>query len=73
MPVFLSAVGIVLGVAISFAFRNVIASELYGTGATDPWVFAGVPVMLAGVATMAAFLASRRALRVDPILALRAE
>jgi putative ABC transport system permease protein len=46
---------------------------LFDVQATDPSTFLAVPVLLLGIAAFAAFLPARRATRVDPIIALRAE
>jgi putative ABC transport system permease protein len=72
-PLFLAGIGEITGIGASYAFRHVIDSELYGSTSTDPLIFFTVPALLAAVAVMAAFLASRRALRIDPLLALRGE
>jgi putative ABC transport system permease protein len=69
----LALVGLVLGVAASFALARFIATFLYGTTARDPMIFGGVPLLLAFVALVAVWIPARRASRVDPIIALRYE
>jgi putative ABC transport system permease protein len=72
-PLLLAGIGEVAGLAASYAFRHTIESELYLPSGMDPMIFTGVPLLLMAVATSAALLASRRALHIDPILALRRE
>lgn len=69
----LAGLGIVLGLAGSFTLQRVLSGMLYGVGAGDPVTLAGVSVLMALAATLAALLPARRATRVDPMEALRAE
>jgi len=68
-----AATGIVLGLAASVAVTRVVTSYLVGVSATDPVTFAGVPVVLLGVAALASYLPARRAATIDPVRALREE
>ena len=66
-----AVVGIAVGLAASLALTRVLSSLLFGIGSTDPVTFALVTIVLAAVAIGACWLAGRRALRVDPVHALR--
>jgi predicted permease len=68
-----SFVGIALGVAGAFGVTRLLASELYGVGATDPVTYVGVGMLMAGISLLACYLPTRRAMRVDPLTALRYE
>ena len=69
----LAGVGLALGLAGAVAAGRVVAFLLFGVSATDPIVLAGVPMALAVVAALASYVPARRALRADPLIALRAE
>jgi putative ABC transport system permease protein len=71
--VVLIAVGLALGFGASLALTRVIRSFLWGVTATDPMTFAFVLVGLAAVALLACYLPARRALGVNPVVALRYE
>jgi putative ABC transport system permease protein len=65
--------GVVLGLAGSVMLSQLIASQLWGVRPTDPATFAGVSLLLIAAALIACFVPVRRAIRVDPTEALRAE
>jgi putative ABC transport system permease protein len=69
----LAIAGIALGIGGAFAATRLLASLLYGVKPTDPVTFATVVALLGAVAFLACWLPARRAARVDPTVALRAE
>ena len=69
----LAVVGLVIGLASSFGLARVIANLLFGVTPRDPLVFTAAPLLLAAVAFIGVYLPARRAVRVDPVIALRAE
>jgi predicted permease len=69
----LSAIGVGLGIVAAFAFSRSMASLLFGINSTDPLTFVGVSLGLALIALIAAYLPGRRATRVNPMVALRAD
>jgi predicted permease len=72
-PVRLVAIGLVLGLGITLAGGRVVGSLLYGMRPTDPLTLAAVALVLLAVALLATWLPARRATRVDPMIALRAD
>lgn len=69
----LAAIGIGLGLAAAWLLTPLLQGQLFGVAPADPWTFAGVPIVLMTVAAIAALLPARRAMRVDPLTALRVE
>jgi len=67
----LVAAGVLLGVAGALALTRLLGSLLFGVGATDPLTFVTVPLLLAAIALLAAWLPASRAASLDPSLALR--
>jgi predicted permease len=69
----LTALGLVIGFALTLALATVLARVLYGITPTDPATFAGVFALLAGASLLASYLPARRAARSDPMVVLRTE
>jgi putative ABC transport system permease protein len=69
----LAGVGVVAGLAGAVALTRVLSALLYGVRATDLAIFVGVPLLLGAVAVAASWLPARRAARIDPLVAMRAE
>ena len=68
----LTLVGVAIGVAASFGVARLIASLLFGTSPFDPATLTAIVVILTSVALVAGYLPARRASRIDPMSALRA-
>ena len=69
----LVAISMTIGLLGAFMATRLLSSLLYGVAAWDPITFASIGTLIAGVAFLACWLPARRAARVDPVIALRAE
>jgi ABC-type antimicrobial peptide transport system permease subunit len=62
---------IVIGVGIAYGLTRLIASQLYGVPSSDPLTFTAATLALTVIAAGACFAPARRAMRIDPLIALR--
>ena len=69
----MALIGIGVGLAVSAGLTRFMESVLFGVSPTDPLTFAGVVVLLLVVVLLACWIPARRAMRVDPMVALRYE
>ena len=69
----LAAIGSIIGLAVALGGARLLKSFLYGVSATDPITFTFIAFLLLAIAFLACWIPARRASRVDPMIALRAE
>jgi putative ABC transport system permease protein len=69
----LSLIGVGFGLVGAFALTRLLIGLLFEVSPIDPLTFATIPVLLVGVTILASWLPARRASRLDPIVALRAD
>jgi ABC-type antimicrobial peptide transport system permease subunit len=65
--------GLAIGLVVSIPLTRMMSHLLFGVTATDTATFVGVPLLLFSVGLLASYVPARRAMRVDPSLALREE
>ncbi len=69
----MALIGVAIGIGTALGLTRLMANQLFGVSAHDPLTFAGVAVLLIIVALAACYIPARRAMRVDPLIALRCE
>ena len=69
----LALIGLGIGLLIAFGVAQLVAKLLFGVSPLDPITFAGVSLLLGLVALLACYIPARRAMKVDPLVALRYE
>ena len=70
--VMLAAIGVAAGIAVATLLTPLMASQLFGVPAMDPVTYVAVPLLLVVMATVAALVPGRRAMRIDPVRAMNA-
>jgi putative ABC transport system permease protein len=68
-----TGVGLAIGLPLAYAFARLMESLVFGVAATDPVTFISIPLALIAAASLAIYVPARRAMNIDPIVALRYE
>jgi ABC-type antimicrobial peptide transport system permease subunit len=69
----MTLIGVGIGIVAALGLAQTMSKMLFGVRPTDPLTFSAVAVLLCGIALLACYIPARRAMRVDPIVALRYE
>jgi ABC-type antimicrobial peptide transport system permease subunit len=69
----LVGIGLLVGIGTSLLTNRLLVSELWNTSPTDPAVFAGAASIIVAIGALACWIPARRAVRVEPAVALRHE
>ena len=69
----LTLLGVAIGLAIAAGVTRYLQSLLFGVRPNDPWTFACIALLLLSAAMVGCYIPARRAMRVDPVVALRNE
>lgn len=69
----MALIGVFIGIVAALCLTHLLSNQLFGVSARDPLTFAAVALLLVSVAVAACYVPARRAMRVDPIIALRYE
>jgi ABC-type antimicrobial peptide transport system permease subunit len=65
--------GLAIGLIPAYGLARLMRAAVFGVGATGPGVLLGIPLVLAGAAALAIYIPARRAVKIDPMAALRNE
>jgi putative ABC transport system permease protein len=69
----LTGIGLLVGLAAAFPLTRLMTKLLFGVKSTDPGVFVFISLLLVGIAALASFIPARRAMKIDPMTAMRYE